>query len=237
MLNVNWEKIHSIILSVTCHGLRNFPLLIHIPLISICEFFETLWVIIFWVRVTHKMLNLNWEKIQSTWILSVTCHGLRNFPLLMTHPLISICEFFETLWVIIFWVRVTHKKLNVNSSTWITHPPTPPLHDPPHPTPAWHTPPHLYMTPHPTPPLHDPPHTCMTHPTPCMTHPPHPTPTWPTPPHPTPAWHTPPNPTPPHPCITHPTPPLHHTPHPTHGTFLGTKEPFFMGCFTMSPSR
>ena len=37
MLNVNWEKIHSIILSVTCHGLRNFPLLIHIP-VSICEF-------------------------------------------------------------------------------------------------------------------------------------------------------------------------------------------------------
>ena len=24
MLNVNWEKIHSIILSLTCHGLRNF---------------------------------------------------------------------------------------------------------------------------------------------------------------------------------------------------------------------
>ena len=31
MLNVNWEKIHSVILSVTCHGLRNFPLLIQIP--------------------------------------------------------------------------------------------------------------------------------------------------------------------------------------------------------------
>ena len=31
MLNVNWKKIHSIILSLTCHGLRNFPLLIHIP--------------------------------------------------------------------------------------------------------------------------------------------------------------------------------------------------------------
>ena len=29
--NVNCIKIHSIILSVTCHGLRNFPLLIHIP--------------------------------------------------------------------------------------------------------------------------------------------------------------------------------------------------------------
>ena len=39
MLNVNWEKIHSIILSVTCHGLRTFPLLLHIPSNpSICEF-------------------------------------------------------------------------------------------------------------------------------------------------------------------------------------------------------
>ena len=31
MLKMNWEKIHSIILSVTCHGLRNFPLFIRIP--------------------------------------------------------------------------------------------------------------------------------------------------------------------------------------------------------------
>ena len=38
MLNVNWEKIHSIILSVTCHGLRNFPLLIHIPLYLFVNF-------------------------------------------------------------------------------------------------------------------------------------------------------------------------------------------------------
>ena len=58
-LNVNWKIIHSIILSVTCHSLRNFPPLIHIlsypfmnfwnpttdyflslshPHISICEF-------------------------------------------------------------------------------------------------------------------------------------------------------------------------------------------------------
>ena len=128
--------------------------------------FETLWVIIFWVRVTHKMLNVNWEKIHSI-ILSVTCHGLRNLPLLIHIPLKTIHEFLrpyellfseleslikcwmwigknslnnficqlswlkklcpcsytspqnqswivETLWVIIFWVRVTHKMLNVN---------------------------------------------------------------------------------------------------------------------------
>ena len=31
MLNLNWEKIYSIILFVTCHGSGNFPLLIHIP--------------------------------------------------------------------------------------------------------------------------------------------------------------------------------------------------------------
>ena len=40
MLNVNWEKIHSIILSVTCHGLRNFPLTHTHPLKTICEFLK-----------------------------------------------------------------------------------------------------------------------------------------------------------------------------------------------------
>ena len=30
-LNVYWKKNHSIILSLTCHSLRNFPLFIHIP--------------------------------------------------------------------------------------------------------------------------------------------------------------------------------------------------------------
>ena len=37
-LNVNWEKIHSIILAVTCHGLGNFLLLIHIPSHSFMNF-------------------------------------------------------------------------------------------------------------------------------------------------------------------------------------------------------
>ena len=138
MLNVNCIKIHSIILSVTCHGLRNFaPAHTH-PLKTIREFsrpyellfseleslikcwmwigkkftqkfylslvmvsetfphsytsphihswiFKTLQVIIFWVRVTHKMLNVNCIKIHSI-ILSVTCHGLRNFPPLIHIP-------------------------------------------------------------------------------------------------------------------------------------------------------
>ena len=77
-------KIHSIILSVTCHGLRNFPLLIHIPLYPFVNF-QNPTSYYFWVRVTHKMLNVNWEKIHSI-ILSVTCHGFRNFPPLIHIP-------------------------------------------------------------------------------------------------------------------------------------------------------
>ena len=80
-------KIHSIILCVTCHGFRNFPLFIHIPLYP----FKTLQIIIFWVRVTHKMLNVNWEKIHSI-ILCVTRHGFRNFPLFIhihTKPFVN----------------------------------------------------------------------------------------------------------------------------------------------------
>ena len=112
MLNVNWEKIHSIILSVTCHGFRNLPLTHTHPLTTICEFLKPWWVIIFWVRVTHKMLNVNWEKIHSI-ILCVTCHGLRNFTPLIHIPPKPFMNF-ETLWVIIFWVGVTRKMLNVN---------------------------------------------------------------------------------------------------------------------------
>ena len=91
MLNVNWEKFHSIILSVTCHGLETLPCLYTSPQ-NHSWIYKTLWVIIFWVRVTHKMLNVNWEKIHSI-ILSVTWHGLRNFAPAHTHPLKTICEF------------------------------------------------------------------------------------------------------------------------------------------------
>ena len=125
------------------------------PLISIHESLTAYELLLFKLELLIKCLNVNWEKIQLI-ILSVTCHSLRNLPLLI-HPF------------------MTHP-----TPSW----PTPPLHDPPHP----------YMT-HPTPPLHDPPHPIS----------PHPTPTQPT------------------------------IPHPTPGTFLGTKEPFFMGCFIMSP--
>ena len=84
MLNVNCIKNHSIILSITCQGLINFPLLIQPPHIHLW-IFKTLWVIIFWVRVTHKMLNVNCISIYPI-ILSVTCHGWRNFPSLIQIP-------------------------------------------------------------------------------------------------------------------------------------------------------
>ena len=148
---------------------------------------------------------------------------------------------------------MTHPSMTHPTPAWHTPhpphdtPPTPPLHDPPHPHPymthptsAWHTPPCMTHT-TPTLPLHDPPppHPCMTHPTPAWHTPP---PAWHTPPypymthpHPTPAWHT-----PPHPCMTHPTPPAWPTPPPpyhymTHPTpphpwyIFGHKGAFFHG--------
>ena len=123
MLNVNWEKFQSIILFVTCHGLRNFPLLIHIPLISIHEFLTAYELLLFELELLIKCLNVNWEKIQPI-ILSVTCHSLRNLHLLihpfMIHPTPS-------------WPTPPHP--------FMTHP-TPPLHDPPTPS--------LYDSPHST---------------------------------------------------------------------------------------
>ena len=59
---------------------------------GLLHYVSLLWVIIFWVRVTHKMLNVNCIKIHSI-ILSVTCHGLRNFPLLIHIPSKPIREF------------------------------------------------------------------------------------------------------------------------------------------------
>ena len=98
MLNLNWEKIHSIILSVTCHGF--FPYSYTSPCIHLW-IFKILWIIIFWARVTHKMLNLNWEKIHSI-ILSVTCHGLRNFLILIHIPLYPYYEFLKSYELLFF---------------------------------------------------------------------------------------------------------------------------------------
>ena len=75
MLNVNWEKIHSIILSVTCHGLRNFaPAHTH-PLKTICEFSKP-YKLLFselesLIKCNHKI------RVQE-------CYGGRAMSLLMT---------------------------------------------------------------------------------------------------------------------------------------------------------
>ena len=61
------------------------------PLKTICEFSKP-YELLFSELESLKMLNVNWEKIHSI-ILSVTCHGLRNFSPAHTHPLIYICEF------------------------------------------------------------------------------------------------------------------------------------------------
>ena len=54
--------------------------------------FETLWVIIFWVRVTHKILNVNWEKNS---LNNFICHlsWFQKLSPAHTHPLTTIREF------------------------------------------------------------------------------------------------------------------------------------------------
>ena len=109
---MNWKTIHSIILSVTCHSLRNFPLFIHIPPYPFVKFWNPTRYYL-WIWVIHKRLNVNWKKIHSI-MLSLTCHSLINFvPHSDTSPHIHLW-IFETLWLIISWVWVICKRLNVN---------------------------------------------------------------------------------------------------------------------------
>ena len=116
MLNLNWEKIHSIILFVTCHGLRNFPLLIHIPLYPFMNC---------WNPTNYYFLSLSFDLPHPFMThpphptLHDTPHPTPPYP---THP---------------FMTHPPHPTLS-----WPTHPtppfmthPTPPLYDTPHPTP------------------------------------------------------------------------------------------------------
>ena len=84
MLNVNWEKIHSIILSVTCHGLRNFAPAHTYPLKTIHEFLRP-YELLFSELESLIKCEFDCIKIYSI-ILCVTCHGLRNFAPLIHIP-------------------------------------------------------------------------------------------------------------------------------------------------------
>ena len=191
------KKIYSIILSVTCDGLRNFPLLIHIPSKPVMNFWNPMYE---WLFSELESLIKCWmwigKKIHSI-ILSVTCHGFRNFPLLMHIPSKPFVNFWNPSSYYFSELESLIKMLNVNFSTWPTHP-----------TPTWHTPAHPYMThphPHPTPPF-------MAHPA--------------TLPHPGPLLHDP------------PTPPYPNPPPPPPLVYIWAQRSlFFIGCFTMAPSR
>ena len=112
-MNVNWEKIW--LYNLICHlsFLKKLsPTHTH-PLISICEFLKP-----------YNWLFLEFESFVNGWmwigkefhsiILSVTCHSLQKLsPYSYTSPHIH-SWIFKTLRVIIFWVWVIHKRLNVN---------------------------------------------------------------------------------------------------------------------------
>ena len=88
-LNVNWKKIQSVILSLTCHCLINFPPLIHIPLYAFINFWNPTSYIFFSLSHLKKRWNVNWKKIP-TIMLSVTCNSLWIFPPLIHIPHIHL---------------------------------------------------------------------------------------------------------------------------------------------------
>ena len=91
MLNVNWDK--NSLNNFICHlsWLKKLsPTHTH-PLKTSHELSKP-YELLFYELVTCKMLNVNCMKIHSI-ILSVTCHGLRNFAPTHTHPLKTIHEF------------------------------------------------------------------------------------------------------------------------------------------------
>ena len=99
--NVNCIKIYSIIFPHSYTSPQN-----HLWI------FKTLWFIIFWVWVTRKMLNVMHKKSLNNFI----CHLPWFKKLSLTHNTSPQNQSWivKTLWVIIFWVRVTRKMLNVN---------------------------------------------------------------------------------------------------------------------------
>ena len=89
MLNVNWENIHSIILSVTCDGLRNFASAHTHPLKTIHEFSKP-----------YELLFSELEsiiKLYKNLLNNFICHlsWLEKLSPTHTHPLISIHEFLK----------------------------------------------------------------------------------------------------------------------------------------------
>ena len=111
-MNVNWKKIHSVILSVTCHSLRKFSPFIHIPSYPFMNFWNTMSYYFFEFESFVKGLNVNWEKIHSIIFWHFTFLE-KLYPHSYTSPYIH-SWIFETLWLIISWVWVICKRLNVN---------------------------------------------------------------------------------------------------------------------------
>ena len=111
MIDCELEKFYSVILSATCHSLRNFPHSYTSPHIH-SWIFETLWLF-FAVSVVFTRLNVNWKKnLLYNFICYLSFH--KKVSPINTHPLISNYQFLKPYNLIISWVWVICKRLNVN---------------------------------------------------------------------------------------------------------------------------
>ena len=98
--NVNWKKIHSIMLSVTCHGFRHFPPLLHIPSYPLMNFWNP--TIDYFLSLSH-LLKIEC-KLEKHWLNNFICHlsFLKKLSPIDTHPIISICEFLKPYKLLFF---------------------------------------------------------------------------------------------------------------------------------------
>ena len=93
---MNWQKIHLITLSVTCHSIRNFSPLIHNPSYSFVNFWNS--TIDYFLSLSHS-----WKiecKLENNSLNNFICHLSFHKKLFPTHtqPLISICEWLNVNW-------------------------------------------------------------------------------------------------------------------------------------------
>ena len=111
-MNVNWKKIQSVILSVTCLSLINFPPLIHIPSYAFINF---------WNPTSYYFLSLSHSlkvecELENNSLNIFICHlsFLKKLSPLINIPFICIHEFLKPYEL--YFLSLSHLKKRLNEN-------------------------------------------------------------------------------------------------------------------------
>ena len=111
-MNVNWKRIQSVILSLTCHSLINFPPLMHIPSYAFMNFWNP--TIYYFLSLSH-LLKVECE-LENNSLNIFICHlsFLKKLSPTHKHSLVCIHEFLKTYELYFFEFESFEKRWNVN---------------------------------------------------------------------------------------------------------------------------